>query len=124
MTKRTLKKKNSQTKRRKIIKKKSRKNKKFYKKGGTNMDNEIVSCCMCEKNINKKDTLVPRVCLNEYGKKAHRICSECWWNPETGFAREGIKHGCPGCEKKIPLTKVINIPSSNKPIKVIDLTED
>jgi hypothetical protein len=103
-------------------KRKSQKNKRIMKKGGTN--NENVTCSMCEKDVNKKDTLIPRVCLNEYGKKAHRICSECWWNPNTGFAREGIKHGCPGCEKKLPLTKVTYIPSSSQPVKVIDLTED
>ena len=101
------------------------KNKKIRRKGGTkNNDNDNVICSMCETNVNKKDTLVPRVCLNEHGRKAHRICSECWWNPDTGFARENTKHGCPGCEKNIPLTKVTNLPTSNQPVKVIDLTED
>ena len=79
---------------------------------------------MCERDVKIKDTLVPRVCLNEHGRKSHRICSECWWNTETGFAREGARHGCPGCEKKLPLTNISNVPSSNKPVKVIDLTED
>jgi hypothetical protein len=112
---------NKITRRNKTSKRKSQKN---AKKGGNN--NENVTCSMCESVVKKKDTLVPRVCLNEHGRKAHRICSECWWNPETGFAREGARHGCPGCEKKLPLTNISNVPSSNKnkPVNVIDLTED
>jgi hypothetical protein len=105
-------------------KRKSQKKTKNTKKGGNN--NENVTCSMCERDVKIKDTLLPRVCLNEHGRKAHRICSECWWNPETGFAREGTRHGCPGCEKKLPLTNISNVPSSNKnkPVNVIDLTED
>ena len=125
MSKQTIKKYSRKNKIHKINKgnkRKSIKNKRTMKKGGTN--NENVTCSMCEKDINKKDTLIPRVCLNEHGRRAHRICSECWWNPETGFAREGTKHQCPGCEKKIPLTKISILPSSNRPVKVIDLTED
>ena len=96
------------------------------REGGTkNNDNDNVKCSMCEINVHKKDTLVPRVCLNEHGRKAHRICSQCWWNPDTGFARENAKHGCPGCEKNIPFTKIYPNPNaSNQPVKVIDLTED
>ena len=93
---------------------KTRKSRK-YKKGG----NGFTNCCMCEKNVDIKNTLVPRVCLQKYGKRAHRICSECWWNPVTGFAREDAPHGCPGCIKHLPLTEIE--PSESV---LIDLSED
>lgn len=63
-----------------------------------------VKCSMCEKMVNKDDTLIPSGCLRKHGKAAHRICQSCWWNPEMGFAREGVSHKCPGCEKGLPLT--------------------
>jgi hypothetical protein len=72
---------------------------------------------MCEKTINKENTLVPSGCLSMYGKAAHRICQKCWWNPITGFAREGVAHKCPGCIKNIPLTQY----KKTDPI-IIDLT--
>ena len=55
----------------------------------------------------------------KHGMKAHRICQECWWNPETGFGKEESKHKCPGCEKGLPLTNV----KPQEPI-FVDLTED
>ena len=93
---------------------------KYSKRGrGTNeMTNENVKCCMCEKMINKKNTLSPRECLNEHGPGAHRICQECWWDPEKGFASEDVSHKCPGCIKGLPLT-----PYSRETI-FMDLTED
>lgn len=97
--------------------KKYRRQNKKYKKGGD--DYYKVNCCMCGNEVDIKDTLIPRECLNKYGQKAHRICSECWWRPETGFASETASHKCPGCVKNLPLTKV--------PIKkpeFIDLTLD
>jgi len=99
---------------------KSRKSKKVYirrnknKKGGVY---DKVKCCMCEKDVNTADTLIPRECLNKYGTAAHRICQKCWWDDETGFAQETMTHKCPGCRKGIPLTKRPSRP-------VIDLTED
>jgi hypothetical protein len=125
MARQTIKKystRNKTSKRSKRNKRNKRKSHKNTKKGGNN--NAKVTCSMCERDVKIKDTLVPRVCLNEHGRKAHRICSECWWNPETGFAREGTRHGCPGCEKKLPLTNISNLPSYNKQVEVIDLTED
>ena len=65
-----------------------------------------LSCCMCEKNVNKYNTFVPLECLNKHGKTAHRICCFCWWDQEKGFAREDISHECPGCIKGLPLTYV------------------
>lgn len=88
-----------------------------YKKGGDDFDK--VNCCMCGKEVNITNTLIPRECLNKYGRKAHRICERCWWNPKTGFAREGISHGCPGCAKNLPLTKV-----QIKEPEFVDLTLD
>lgn len=82
-----------------------------------NKDN--VQCCMCEQIVNKNNTLIPSGCLRENGKAAHRICQSCWWNPESGFAREGISHKCPGCIKNIPLT-----PYQKKQPITIDLTDD
>ena len=86
-------------------------------KGG---NGEKVKCCICEKIVNKSDTLIPRECLMNNGQKAaHRICQECWWNPETGFAREYASHKCPGCIKGLPLTEY----KKEAPV-FIDLTED
>lgn len=78
-----------------------------------------VTCCMCERTVNKTDTLVPSECSIKNGKVAHRICSDCWWDKDRGFAREEVSHKCPGCVKGLPLTKY----EKEKPI-TIDLTED
>ena len=61
-------------------------------------------CCMCDNKIqnnnNNCNKLIPVKCLMRYGsKKSHKICSDCWWKPVTGFAVEGTKHECPGCKK-------------------------
>ena len=66
--------------------------------------NVPVSCCVCEGTFPRDDTLVPARCLKENRERAHRICQDCWWDPETGFARENAPHGCPGCIKNFPLT--------------------
>ena len=100
---------------RKQTRKKVRRIKK-NKKGG---NNEKVNCCMCRKSVDIKDTLVPRSCLIKNGQNAHRICRECWWNPDNGFARENASHGCPGCIKNLPLTKV-----SYKQPEVFDFSLD
>ena len=90
---------------------------KRYKKGG---ENEKVTCCMCEREVDKSNTLIPRACLIKHGTEAaHRICHDCWWNPESGFAREGADHRCPGCLKNLPLTPVIK-----KEPEFVDLTLD
>ena len=110
--------KKSQKKNRKMKRKtlRSKKTIKRYKKGG---NNEKVTCCMCEREVDKNNTLIPRACLIEHGLEAHRICNDCWWNPESGFAREDRPdHKCPGCVKKLPLTDV------NKEQGVIDLISD
>ena len=75
------------------------------------------SCCMCENNkVDKINPLIPLKCFRKYGKiRAHKICSDCWWNK---FAKEHESHECPGCEKKIPIAK-----DPNAGI-IIDLTED
>ena len=86
-------------------------------KGG---DGEKVKCSMCERMVNKDDTLIPRECLLRYGKKtAHRICDKCWWDSETGFALESSSHLCPGCQKGLPLTPY----KKESPI-FVDLTEE
>jgi hypothetical protein len=82
-------------------------------------ENDNVKCCMCEAEINIKNTLLPSECLNKHGLKAHRICLECWWNPESGFALENASHRCQGCIKNLSLTQV-----SNKETELIDLTSD
>jgi len=74
---------------------------------------------MCGKKVDKDNSLMPSECKIKYGSRAHRICEECWFKPETGFAIEGRSHKCPGCEKGLPLTHV-----EQKPIEVVDLTGD
>ena len=77
-------------------------------------------CCMCGKEIDTNNGLIPGACYKKNGAiRAHRICSECWWNSETGFAREGADHRCPGCVKGLPLN---GTPLDNSVI--IDLTAD
>jgi len=85
------------------------------KSGG---EDEKVTCCMCEKEVDKNNTLMPRKCFNKYMSRVHRICHECWWDPVSGFARENAPHGCPGCAKNFPLTNVKNEP------KFVDLSLD
>ncbi len=75
-----------------------------------NVGRGIVKCCMCEKNVDnsKTDTFIPLNCLNKPIKDkagVHRICSDCWWNPKTGFAKEGVSHKCPGCVKGLPVVR-------------------
>ncbi len=80
---------------------------------------EKVKCCMCEKMVYLKDTLIPRECLMKHGKAAHRICEGCWWDPNRGFGLETSSHECPGCKKGLPLTKF----KKEEPI-FVDLTEE
>lgn len=80
---------------------------------------EKVLCSMCEKQVPINNTLIPRECLMKNGKAAHRICQNCWWDSETGFALESSSHKCPGCTKKLPLT-----PYKKEPQIFIDLTEE
>jgi hypothetical protein len=54
-----------------------------------------------------------------HGKAAHRICQDCWWDQNIGFAREEGTHRCPGCQKGLPLTEY----KKDAPI-FVDLTED
>jgi hypothetical protein len=103
--------------RRKMCRKTRRKTKlvirKKHLKGG---NEDKVICSMCEKNVTKDKTLIPRECLMKHGMSAHRICKDCWWDTEAGFAREDASHKCPGCIKGLPL--------SEKEQSIIDLTED
>jgi hypothetical protein len=82
-----------------------------------------VQCCMCERSVLERNTLKPSACLLKHCSRAHRICQDCWWDSENGFAREGANHECPGCKKGMPLTKVTAKPSQ-KISEVIDLTND
>jgi hypothetical protein len=94
----------------------SRKNgKKVFKKGGDGEDK--VNCCICGKEVNIDDSLIPSGCKLKHGLRGHRVCQECWWNEETGFGKEGSIHKCPGCEKGLPLTNI----KLEEPV-LIDLT--
>ena len=63
--------------------------------------------------------LVPSECLRKNKERAHRICEDCWWDPQKGFARENVHHGCPGCKKHLPL----NPPIKTKKAEVIDISD-
>jgi hypothetical protein len=114
--------------RRKHLKKnrKTRTSKKLKRKnvarGPGDENYDITQCCMCNKTLNvndKTNALIPLECLRNRGLEAHRICKECWFDEEDGFALEGKSHKCPGCEKGLPLTRV-----KVKPPEMIDLTLD
>jgi hypothetical protein len=82
---------------------------------GPTSDN--VKCCMCGKEIDKMNGLIPGQCLRTYGAiRGHRICKECWFSK---FAKEGVNHSCPGCVKGLPLNGPVHDPSV-----IVDLTED
>lgn len=87
----------------KLGKKSSKKTRKSSKLNIKARGPEDINCCMCDHSVNKKNTFVPLACLQKHGAKAHRICHNCWWDPETGFARENAPHGCPGCKRGVPL---------------------
>lgn len=82
-------------------------------------DENTTNCCMCGKPVDKDRALMPSECSIKHGRRAHRICEECWFRPETGFAVEGRSHKCPGCEKGLPLTFV-----KPKTPEMVDLTMD
>jgi len=100
---------------RKNNRKNNRKSRRKILKAG---NGDRVKCSMCEKMVNKDDTMAPSACLLKHKKAAHRICQDCWWDPDTGFGKENASHKCPGCVKGLPLT-----PYKKEP-DVIDLTED
>lgn len=94
---------------RKSRKNRTRRNYPKFKKFNVNARGpsaDDINCCMCENKTSRKDTFMPLACLQKHGAKAHRICHNCWWDPETGFARENAPHGCPGCKKELPLNTV------------------
>ena len=97
------------------------KRKQYIKIKGGNGDK--VNCCVCGKETNINESLIPGACSRIYGSKAHRMCPECWWNPENGFARENSSHACPGCEKGLPLPKISQKQTTEKQV-VFDLTEE
>lgn len=77
--------------------------------------NANVPCCICEREFPRESMFIPLACLNKNHERAHRICQDCWWDPQIGFAREDAPHGCPGCKRGLPL---------NPPIKRIKPTTD
>lgn len=78
--------------------------KSYIEQSPNNIPTNKVKCCMCGKSINREDGLIPAKCYKKNGEqRAHRICSECWWDPIDGFAKEGVNHSCPGCVKNLPL---------------------
>ena len=72
-------------------------------------------CSMCHNHIQTIKYLVPSRCLRQNGSKAHRVCSDCWWDPVFGFAREGACHNCPGCADNLPLT-LVTLCSETSPV--------
>jgi hypothetical protein len=78
-----------------------------------------ITCSMCEHPVDKENTFIPLNCLNKpvtHKTGVHRICNKCWWDPNTGFAREGVSHKCPGCVKGLPVVPA----KKNTEIIVID----
>lgn len=53
-----------------------------------------VTCCICKYLPGK---FMPIQCVNRTTPIAHKICADCWWDEEKGFALETNCHKCPGC---------------------------
>jgi len=86
-----------------------------------NVSNNHEICCMCNKEPGKfmpiacfhrdvKNTNI-RSCFTYHSSpperssiifhcKTHKICENCWWDEEQGFALEHTNHKCPGCKIK------------------------
>ena len=86
-----------------------------------NISNNNEICCMCNKepgkfmpiacfHRNDKCTMI-RNCFTYHSSpperssivfhcKTHKICENCWWDEEQGFALENTSHKCPGCKIK------------------------
>lgn len=79
-------------------------------------------CCICDNQFSRNTMYVPLVCLQKHRERAHRICQDCWWDPQIGFAREDTPHGCPGCKRGLPLNHPIKtkIPSTDEIIVLSD----
>jgi hypothetical protein len=90
-------------------------------KGGQNTSpvepTALISCCVCDNEFPRDEMMVPGRCLRKNRDRAHRICQNCWWNPETGFARENAPHECPGCKRGLPL----NPPLKSRPPREEDI---
>ena len=104
---------------------KNKKSRKYRKKGGDGdgHGDDKTTCCVCGIVTNISDTLIPLDCLQKRREKAkgpHRLCQHCWWNPVTGFAKEGVNHKCPCCKEGVPFP-TLKVKESSE---VIDLTED
>ena len=76
----------------------------------------VCSMCLKKETKSNKHILSPMQCVQKYGSRAHKICTECWFSK---FAIEGGNHKCPGCKKKLKLT---NVKKSDLPEVVINLT--
>ena len=84
--------------------------------------NTNIHCCICDREFPRNEMLIPAACLKKHKERAHRICKDCWWEPQMGFAREDAEHGCPGCKKGLPLNPPIKTrkPESEEIIVISD----
>lgn len=68
-----------------------------------------VPCCMCDHKFPRDTMFTPSRCLQTHRERAHKICEECWWDPQIGFAKEDTTHSCPGCKRGQPLNPPLKI---------------
>ena len=98
---------------RKSRKNRTRRNYPSYRKnlarGSSISPTTNVPCCMCDNSFARDTMLTPLVCLQQHRDRAHKICQDCWWDPQIGFAREDAPHGCPGCKRRLPLNTPLKI---------------
>ena len=78
-----------------------------------------LNCCICDDIFPINVKLIPLICLQKNGTKAHKICEDCWWYPVSEFAREDSKHLCPGCMRGLKL-----LVSEKKENEILNLTND
>jgi hypothetical protein len=62
-----------------------------------------VRCSICDRMFARDTMFAPVACLQKNRERSHKICEECWWDPQIGFAREDAIHECPGCKRGLPL---------------------
>lgn len=86
--------------------------------------NANIPCSMCDRQFPRNSMFIPLPCLKKNHQQAHRICEDCWWDPQMGFARENAPHSCPGCKRHLPLNPPIKSRKPEIDEEIIIISDD